>query len=430
LAIDRIFHPSPGAPPGAETVIAGLGKHTLSADQGRRPRLFHLGRGKKLLYSLLMMIIPVLVLELGLRALFAFQVGPSVLLYGTSAYHQVMNGDASLRTMLHHVNYWKYYPHQIRYTRDKEHGGVIRAGINSFGFRGPEFQVRKPDREIRVVTIGASSTFGFSDRDNETYPRFLERMLNDRCPAGQRFEVINLGIPHLKSEQLLALFRAEALPLHPDIVTFYEGVNDSWNSPIRQGKLEANQLAVRKHLGSVFGLGNVIPWLSDHFVTALLLDKVSRPHNVTFTREDFERHVAGKSEKFLKNVAQMEADCRQEGIAFIVVSQQSRSLGFPRKSMRGLTYEEEGERVERKLREQHHLTDHELYFLTHRILMHDLKAWALSHQIPFVDGIRALDQHRDVLVSWVHLNAEGNRLLADAIATEILALADRPTSSR
>ena len=42
-----------------------------------------------------------------------------------------------------------------------------------------------------------------------------------------RVEVINLGIPHLRSNHVLALFLAEALPLGPDVITYYQGSNDN-----------------------------------------------------------------------------------------------------------------------------------------------------------------------------------------------------------
>ena len=38
-------------------------------------------------------------------------------------------------------------------------------------------------------------------------------LLNERCPDGPRYEVINLGIPHLTSAQIVSLFLAEGVPL-------------------------------------------------------------------------------------------------------------------------------------------------------------------------------------------------------------------------
>jgi hypothetical protein len=39
-------------------------------------------------------------------------------------------------------------------------------------------------------------------------------------------------VPHLKSDQIYALFVQEGLDLKPDFVTFYEGINDAaWTGP-------------------------------------------------------------------------------------------------------------------------------------------------------------------------------------------------------
>src|SRR5262245_44239882 len=176
-----------------------------------------LSRKKRLLFWLILSCVPVLTLELGLRVYFAFQVGPSMLLYGTRLAHK--NGDVHSGDMSIHDTYFKYYPHQERFTRDGETGKLLRVTINSSGFRGREFRKQKDPGVIRIVTLGASSTFGFSNRDEDTYPYRLEQLLNDEAPSGDRFEVINLGIPHLKSRQILSLFENEALPLQPDVVT-------------------------------------------------------------------------------------------------------------------------------------------------------------------------------------------------------------------
>ena len=75
--------------------------------------------------------------------------------------------------------------------------------------------------------------------------------------------------------------------------------------------------------------------------------------------------------------------------------------------------------MQQKLVDEGEVRQDELRFLTHAVLMRDLRQWADSGTIPLVDAINALDQRRDVLVSWVHLSGEGNRLIAEALAAEI-----------
>src|SRR5262249_13086620 len=150
----------------------------------------------------------------------------------------------------------------------------------------------------RVVTLGASSTFGFSDRDDETYPYYLEQFLNHDA-HGKRFEVINLGIPHLKSDQIAALFEQEALPLRPDVVTFYEGINDSWGSTVIFSRQHAGSIAARQQLRRSPALHRGFQWVRDHVMMVGVADAYAkRVRDVRYTQADLARHMVGKRENF------------------------------------------------------------------------------------------------------------------------------------
>jgi hypothetical protein len=55
----------------------------------------------------------------------------------------------------------------------------------------------------------------------------LEQRLNKLCHGPKRFEVINFAIPDADAYEIRAMFVAEGLDLDPDVITFYEGRNDS-----------------------------------------------------------------------------------------------------------------------------------------------------------------------------------------------------------
>ncbi|MGE0643752.1 MAG: SGNH/GDSL hydrolase family protein [Nitrospira sp.] len=198
-------------------------------------------RIKRLSFYLVMVLISVLVLEGGFRAVLAFRVGPSVLFYGTPFHRHAMPGPTTNHTVMQHGShqpgYTKFFPNEVKGDHDPVTNEIFRVSINSRGFRGGEFTEHKQPGVTRIVTLGASSTFGYYDRDQETYPYYLEQILNADSETTEQFEVINLAIPHLHSEEILALFEAEALPLHPDVVTLYEGVNDAarGNPALQQG---------------------------------------------------------------------------------------------------------------------------------------------------------------------------------------------------
>ncbi|UCG50544.1 MAG: hypothetical protein JSW58_10070 [Candidatus Latescibacterota bacterium] len=375
---------------------------------------------KTLFFWLVIFAIPVATLEVGFRCYFAYQMGSSILFYGTRLNRQKC-GDARSGDMNILDKYFKYHPHQERFTRDYESGRLVRATINSSGFRGRDFDQRKDPHVIRVVTLGASSTFGFSVHDDDTYPSYLEVLLNREYPGSERFEVINFGIPHLTSGQIFALFEVEALLLEPDVVTFYEGINDTWKSPVWRKSVRKNKNVVRERLRGISPLRWSFRWLRDHLITVILADGfLKRRRNVTFTEADVEEHIRGKSENFLRNVSSIFDECKKNDITFIVASQQAKSLLVDRQNIKGITYQEESELVRRELDGNKRINAQELYFLTHGVLMNDLEKWAKVNEVPYVDLIAELDQHRNCLVSWVHLNPEGNRIVAEAFARAIL----------
>lgn len=369
--------------------------------------------------------------EAAVRIYLVTRLGPSILWYGTRYNrHEIKGmrereqwaaagdpralrgaGDERHSVRFHRnqaVSYSKFLPGEVRHTYDVDTSELIPVTINRHGFRGKDFDIVKRPDTIRIVTLGASSTFGYHDRDDQTYPYYLEQRLQELC-SPRRFEVINLGVPHLTSKEILELFRAEGVPLRPDVVTFYEGINDSSFDKPKPKSLARRTLAA------------VHRWIRERLVTVAFAEEVLFSTKRTFSAAAFERHRRGRSEQFLRHLSDLLEECRASGAMLIVANQQARSLLVPRHQLSGITYQQEVELVRGKLRRENAIETKELNFLTHADLMRDLEAWARVHAVPFVDVIGALDARRDVLVSWVHLNAEGNRLIAGALAEEIKA---------
>jgi lysophospholipase L1-like esterase len=107
---------------------------------------------------------------------------------------------------------------------------------NSWGFRSPEFAVKKPSGVIRIVALGSSTTEG-SQADNETYPYYLQQDL-DRMFPGKKIEVINAGHHGQDIDDELAMLARYVLPLHPDVVVLYEGAANNgsfWSLGVHLG---------------------------------------------------------------------------------------------------------------------------------------------------------------------------------------------------
>jgi lysophospholipase L1-like esterase len=394
----------------------------------------------KPLALLLVCVLTLLLSELTVRAFFARSVGTRVLLYGTPWFrnlripvseqsaqvHKNRVGDYEKYAPYRTGAYSKYFPYESKVTESADRRETYTVRINNHGFRGKDFTVRKPARTIRVLTLGSSSTFGYHDRDDETYPYYLEQLLNESGGDGRRFEVINFSIPHATSTNILAMFLAEGVPLDPDVVTLYEGANDSAvlerGEPDLAGRL---WLALRRRLLTAEFL---------NYVLGLGVESEGYP----WSEELAER----RTKEFLRNVETLHEECRTRGIRLVVMTQQLQSLPEGSQAVKGLTYEDEvrlaREKVERgelgrgRVGSQvldpvgHMLSqfDPTRVLLIHARMMQNLRAWAARSDVGFVDIIAALDHDRDLLVNWVHVKAEGNRKIAAALAPEVLRQVD------
>ena len=410
----------------AERVRAPLKKRLLVGfDMASR-----LSVRKKILFNIIIFCLPFLFVEVLVRTYFATQVGPRVMFYGTrfSRYQAKFDPkgvfQGKLRRHLEQTstvashenvtgNYSKYYPHQILFDKD-EFGNMVLVTINSRGFRGKDFELTKKPGVIRVVTLGASSTFGFRNRDVETYPFYMEEMLNEALPninaqqdrfcgkAIRAFEVINLGIPHLRTEQIYSLFINEALDLEPDFVTFYEGINDAAWLP--DTSMEGTKQAIK-----ALPLANkVFRELRYRLLSVALVGTMISKENRDLDIQSF-RH--GKSEQFIANLQRIYEASRRNNIQLIVASQQATSRegrGQEREDIHGVTYEREQAMLREKVSATGSLKKIEVFFLVHDELMKAERQWATANNIPYADVIGSMDSNRQYLVSWVHLNPAGN----------------------
>ncbi len=348
-----------------------------------------------------------LLLELGVRAWFSFRVGPDVLLWGTQWHRdrwqqKFMRGQNVFEHNNAQTGYSKYFPNQKRSDVDSS-GATFAVTINSRGFRGIDHSIEKPADTLRIVALGASSTFGFGNRDDETYPAALQALLNQRlsgspCNEMQRAEVINLGIPHLDSAQIATLFTAEGLPYRPDVVTVYSGYNNT------------------------LGLGlNAIPgnlsryWLVFNFI------RVALQQTQFATESLIQRETEPRTRAFVAGLDSILATARQQGIEVVPVSQQVRSLDAQVIRQQQIGYADEMDILAQKLATNGKVSLLEGKLLIHQSLSHALRRWARQKGLVLVDGIELFDAHRYLLASYVHLSPLANELLALAIADEIAA---------
>jgi lysophospholipase L1-like esterase len=92
--------------------------------------------------------------------------------------------------------------------------------INNVGMRGPNVPVAKPPGTLRVVTAGASETFGLYESPDREFPRQLEDTLRARL-CGDPVEVLNAAIFGMSLPTLEQDLRLRVRPLAPDVVVLY-----------------------------------------------------------------------------------------------------------------------------------------------------------------------------------------------------------------
>jgi len=212
------------------------------------------------------------------------------------------------------------------------------------------------------------------------------------------------------------------LPLAPDVVVFYEGINDASAAPGGMS-IENIRDASRSSpmMSQVYGaLIRVYRAIRDRSMALLLIDNLLQVPSRS-TRDQVTAYLSeDRVTRFLANVRAIRDAAEKSGAVFIAASQQAKSFLVPRETIRGVTYAEERRRIQAKLADEGVATEQELFFLAHAALMDALRNWARTDNVPFVDAIERLDGRRDLLYTYVHPNAQGNALLADAIADGIL----------
>jgi lysophospholipase L1-like esterase len=94
----------------------------------------------------------------------------------------------------------------------------ISVDINSHGLRGPETPYEKSPATFRILNLGDSVVMGWGVREENTYGRRLESLLNEESSGDLRFEVINAGVPGWNLENAAAYLQAEGLKYEPDLI--------------------------------------------------------------------------------------------------------------------------------------------------------------------------------------------------------------------
>ena len=296
--------------------------------------------------------------------------------------------------------------------------GTPGARINDHGFRGADFAGEKPAGTLRVICLGGSSTFGYTNTDEETYPRILERLFAERRPFEARVEVLNVGIPHANSSNIRAMVEEELLAYEPDLFTFYSGYNDAVY-PLAESEVQA----ASRRLDEYSALYAVIRTLVNKMQWAALDHRWTK-YRPSMGPEAVELQVRLHEELYADNLTTILELAAERGVDAVLVRQpmtmwyeaEKRGLAREREP-----YEVEHARIATALEEQGGIQGFESTTLVHRALMGILERTAAERGLPFVDNVALVDERPEGLVSKVHLDGEANRRLAEALYEPVRA---------
>lgn len=114
--------------------------------------------------------------------------------------------------------------------------GTVHVNINSQGWRGDEYHIRKPKDVYRIAVIGDSYIEAFQVPYEKSFTQQLEKTLNSSI-KGMKFEVMNFGKSGFGTAQEYVVYKNYVKKYNPDMVIlcFVPG-NDVRNSNPRLEK--------------------------------------------------------------------------------------------------------------------------------------------------------------------------------------------------
>lgn len=116
---------------------------------------------------------------------------------------------------------------------DPESRREVHLVFNELGYRFPDLPFEKPAGVRRVALLGDSMIAAWQVEEQRTAARLLERKLNE-SEEGERWEVLNFGVPAAGTGEEYVLYRELARRYEPDLVlcVFFAG-NDFGDNSIR-----------------------------------------------------------------------------------------------------------------------------------------------------------------------------------------------------
>jgi lysophospholipase L1-like esterase len=256
----------------------------------------------------------------------------------------------------------------------------VSVRINSYGFRGPDFEHPKRKGVKRIVVFGDSVVFGQGIVEDSTISSLLRNELDSKYKEAD-WEVINAGVRGYNIIDYKAVFDKRILSLDPDIVIFIiTEIND-----LQRSEFVARSEQLEKWKSS---------WWTNNSVTRpLMAGAWAKEINRLFIQHVSEIYAMdGESWPLFKtDMKEIVSSCKINDVSIIVVS-------FP-------------------------FLDNEDVFVSERKQLH---TFFNEIEVPWIDPLpeyrKQKPQNLVVSKSDFHPNKEANRILADILFDKIKQL--------
>jgi lysophospholipase L1-like esterase len=285
--------------------------------------------------------------------------------------------------------------------------------INNHGFRGADFDAERTPGVKRVIAIGESSTFGYEDPDDGTYPYLLEVALNRGSEGERKVEVLNCGIPHVNSENIAALLEHEVLDYRPDVLTLMCGYNDAMYPLAETAGAKLSRL-LDEYSAAYAGMRKLVNKVGGSLENKWTSYAESMPAAKVAVQ------LALHEEMTRKNLRRILELAREHHVPIVLIRQtmtgyfEAERLGHPMEQRP--TYAEETAQVADKLATKGALHGFEARVHIHRKLMAIVEELAAEYGVPLVDNTKLVDEDvAKYLVTSVHLSPDANARLANEL---------------
>ena len=276
-----------------------------------------------------------------------------------------------------------------------------KFSLNEFGFRAPDYDPIKPYRVKRIFCVGGSSTFDPYVSDEESWCHLLGRKISEA--TGDSIECINAGRYGYTTSEIVGLVYHRILRHDPDLIILYASFNDARrllspyrgaeDSPQLYGNPKLAKLNKSSALVAIFDFRLRHVWQVQAYKWLLPNYSFEAPpseeHEVFVSNK--QRALEYNSELFSRNVSTIIDLARKQGVEVLLATQ-----------MTDLS--------------QAHLNPIQTELVG--LNTDQLRTIALLDSVSILDFSSFVKT--GILQSYIHLNAEGCKVLSSKLSEQIM----------